>query len=73
MLYSSYIFRNEHWKWVDFDPRETEIEFELDKNLNMTSTTFKRSVLTMNLDGRVRNVDPKETVPIIGCQFNLRI
>lgn len=39
----------------------------------MTSTTFKRSVLTMNLDGRVRNVDPKETVPIIGCQFNLRI
>ena len=55
------------------DSREFEIEFELDSSLDLNSTIFKRSVLTLNLDGKVRNVEPKETVPIIGCQFNLRI
>lgn len=65
------IVRNEHWKWVDLDPRDFEIEFEFDKNLVLNSTTFERSVLTMNLDGYVRNVEPIENVPIIGCQFNL--
>ena len=55
------------------DPRDFEIGFEFDKNLELNSTTFERSVLTMNLDGHVRNVEPIENVPIIGCQFNLRI
>jgi len=58
---------------VDLDSREFEIEFELDSSLDLNSTIFKRSVLTLNLDGKVRNVEPKEIVPIIGCQFNLRI
>ena len=67
------LFRNEHWQWVDLDSREFEIEFEVDSSIDLNSTIFKRSVLTLNLDGKVRNVEPKETVPIIGCQFNLRI
>ena len=66
-------FRNENWEWIDLDPRESEIEFKISETLDLTSKTFERSVMTMNLDGYVRNVISKEPVAVIGCQYNLRI